>query len=235
MMSPTKVIIVDDEPLVRERIISLLETRDHYLVLKECSNSKDAIEAITNLKPNVVFLDIQMPGGSGFKVLDELDFKPVIIFITAFEKYAIKAFEYAAFDYVVKPISADRFFKTLNRLEESLNSLPRSTPPQMTLQKEGVYFKINVSEISHIEASDNYVRIYSGSDIYRKRSTLRAISDQLQSAGFIQVHRSFIVNERHIREVAKFKQGDFLVRLSNGRIIPTSKSYRDTIRKWHRS
>jgi two-component system LytT family response regulator len=227
-----KVIIADDESLVRERISKLIENHWAFELCAECADGAATIDAVKVHQPHLLFLDIQMPKASGFDVLEKIISDGIlIVFITAHEEYAIKAFEYAAFDYLLKPITEARFQKTIKRLITVLENRRTDAPQSIKLRIKGVIQHIQINDITHLEASDNHVFIHQQKKAHKKRITLRRLIDELSKHGFVQVHRSFAIHPQHIQEMVRIYQGDYLIRLTSGKVIPTSKSYRENVKR----
>lgn len=225
-----KAIIADDEPLVRERIYQLLQPIRDFEVVATCSDGRAAIAEIEKLKPHVLFLDIRMPQLDGFEVLEHIKKENLlVIFITAHADYAVKAFEYEAFDYLLKPISKERFSKAISRTLKFLKTDEKKDDLYMSLKDNGTVYNIAIRDITHIEADDNYVKIYHKEKTYRKRSTLSTFLDSLGNSDFLRIHRSYVVNRQHIVSMVRVYKGDYLIRLNNGKVIPTSQSYRKNV------
>ncbi len=230
-MKHYKVIIADDEPLVRERIVHLINSFERFDVIKECSDGLQTIQAVEEQSPHVLFLDIKMPMASGFDILDRIKRKDMlIIFITAYDQFAVKAFEYAAFDYLLKPIAKERFNRSMKRAISTLTNYKDSGPVFIMIHSKGIRSKIEVNDITHIEADDNYVKIHTTTDILRKRSTMKKLMQELEEFGLVRVHRSFSINKRHIRDMVRIYQGDYLIRMIGGRVIPSSRLYREQVK-----
>lgn len=227
-----KVIIADDEHLVRERISKLMENHPSFEISAECADGSTTIDAVKAHQPHLLFLDIQMPKASGFDVLESIISDEIlIVFITAHEEYAIKAFEYAAFDYLLKPITEKRFQKTIQRVLTALGNRKDHLPQSIKLRIKGVVQHIRIRDITHLEASDNHVIIHQQKMNLKKRTTMRKIVQDLSKHGFVQVHRSYAIHPQHIQEMVRIYQGDYLIRLTSGKVIPTSKSYRGNVKK----
>lgn len=233
-MNRLKVIIADDEELVRERLKSLVSSFSKFELVALCTNAGETIRTIESLQPDVLFLDIKMPGGDGFHVLDRTEHKNLlVIFVTAYDQFALRAFEYAAFDYLLKPITRTRFEKTVKRIFAHFDQHHSSNSEIINVIEKGVSHNINIAEITHLEAADNYVKIHIGKGFLKQRITLSKLLLKLEKRGIRRVHRSYAVNERQIREMARLPDGDFLIRLSNGRVVPTSRSYRSMAKRLH--
>lgn len=226
-------IIIDDEPLVRERLSSLISEHNEFNIIRECNNGASAINAINETKPQVIFLDIKMPKGGGFDVLKTINKKDVdlIIFVTAYNDQAIKAFEFEAFDYLLKPLTKKRFNKTIARIIDYYKEDDKSRSEHLFIKKGGSLYRIKFDDIYYIKADDNAVQIYTQTSIFRKRISMNNLMLKIQQYGFLRVHRSYIINPSHIKELMRVYQGDYMITLTNEKLIPTSKSYRDNVEK----
>lgn len=244
-----RTIIVDDEPLGRERVRTLLARDDEIEVVGECGDGKKAVAAIEKLKPDLVFLDVQMPEVDGFGVLEAISGAPIpaIVFVTAFDKYAVKAFEVHALDYLLKSFDRERFEATLKRaklairrsrdgaLNERLTGLiedleaRRERPTRLVLRTAGRITFLRVDEIDWIEAADNYVRVHVGKEAHLMRETLQSLEKRLDPGKFLRVHRSHLVNLERIRELRPIFHGDYLVKLVNGTELTLSRNYREKL------
>ena len=255
-MPTIRTLIVDDEPEARLGLLSLLESDGDITVIGECSGGNEALEAIRLYKPDLVLLDIQMPDMNGFEVIRsiEADVLPLVIFVTAYDQYSLKAFEVHAVDYVLKPFTNRRFYeaiaqakqkirsqKDLSKLTERMNALlakfdehspliPKVAPAylQRIAVKEGdrITF-LNVEHIDWIEAADNYICIHTGRKKYLLRSKLRDIEKQLDPNHFLRIHRSRIVRIDGIREMVPMGSGDCILILKDGTELTSSRTYRE--------
>jgi two-component system LytT family response regulator len=236
-MTPIRTLIVDDEPLARERLRALLEDRPTIEVVGECENGKDALDAIRRRRPELVFLDVQMPELDGFDVLDALplDRWPAVIFVTAYDQYALRAFDVHALDYLLKPFDRARFDRALRRAERMLREpgpphvvderlvalleglrKERHRPPRIIVRSGGRIFFITVPEIDWIEAAGNYVKLHVGAATHLLRETMKSLEQQLDTARFVRVHRSTLVNLDRIKELQQAADGDWEVVLRDG-------------------
>src|SRR5882672_4261977 len=231
-----RAIIADDEPLARERVCSLLAGESDVEIVAECSNGAQTVKAAEEHRPDLLFLDVQMPRLNGFEVLEALETNqiPVVIFTTAHDDHAIRAFEVNALDYLLKPFTVERFKKALQRardqLEKGLGRLPH---PQLAgllnhlhaaspcggrilvRSPERIVF-IKPEEIDHVEAAGNYVVLHAGKERHILRETTAAMEARLTPAGFMRISRSIIVNLRRIREVQPLGPGQYSLLLKNG-------------------
>ena len=224
-----RVIIADDEPLARERVCSLLVDEPDLEIVAECSNGAQTLKSIQDLKPDLVFLDVQMPRLNGFEVLEALEPNqiPVVIFTTAHDEHALRAFEVNALDYLLKPFKPERFKKALHRAREQLEKGPGRMPESqftgllrhvhaaapgggriLVRSPERIVF-IKPEEIDHIEAAGNYVVLHAGKERHILRETTAAMEARLTSAGFMRISRSAIVNLARVREVQPLGPGQY--------------------------
>ena len=241
-----RVLIVDDEPLACERIRTLLAAEPDVEIAAECRNGAEALRAIGKLTPDLVFLDIQMPELTGFEVLDRMNpaHVPVIIFVTAYDQYALKAFEVCALDYLLKPFDRDRFTRALTRARAELDRRKAGQVNEQVLkliselQKSKTYveklivraggrvFFLRIDEIDWIEAAGNYVRLHAGKEEHLYRETMTNLESQLNPERFARIHRSTIVNVERIKELQPWFRGDYQIVLRDNRKLVLSRSYR---------
>jgi len=244
-----RTLIVDDESLARERIRNMLASDPQIEIISECGNGQDAIEAIQLHSPDLVFLDVEMPGIDGFSVLDALPREriPTIVFVTAYDQYAVRAFEVYALDYLLKPFDQERFDKALDRAkaqlfsqrsdelsERILSALEEiKTRPvhleRLVIKMNGHVFFIKADEIDWLEAEGNYVRLHAGKESYLLRDTISALESQLDPKKFIRVHRSAIVNIDRITELQPWFHGEYRIILSEGVQLTLSRTYREKL------
>lgn len=249
MADPLRVLIIDDEPLGRARIRDLLREYDDVEVLGECTNGRDALTAIRNVRPDLIFLDVQMPEMDGLEVLKSLEPSeiPATVFVTAYDEYAIQAFEFHALDYLLKSFDRERFADTLSRartqiqskqarevdsrlrgLLEDLNSRSKH-PDRLLLKASGRIFFLRTAEIDWIEAADNYVQIHAGRQEHLVRETLQSIESKLDPGQFVRIHRSTIVNLDRVKELMPLFHGDYCVRLIDGTELTMSRYFRQRL------
>lgn len=249
-----RALIVDDEPLAREWVRSAVAEDPELEVLGECGDGFEAAEAIRRLKPDLVFLDVQMPGLDGFGVLEALSPEeiPAVVFVTAFDQYAVRAFEAQAVDYLMKPFSKDRVEEAVRRVRELVKGRSledfresvakivekirrdRSFPEWVLLKAEGKNVFVKVKDIDWIESSRNNVRIHVGATIYLLHETTSAIASRLDPKKFLRIHRSAIVNIERIKELHPWFNGDYAVVLRDGTQLTLSSSYRDRLKEFRR-
>lgn len=244
-----RTLIVDDESLARERIRDMLACDPSIEIVAECANGEEAIESIQQYSPDLVFLDVEMPGIDGFAVLEVLpaDQMPAVIFVTAYDQYAVRAFEVYALDYLLKPFDQERFDKALNRAKTQITS-ERSdamserilraiedikTKPvhleRLVIKMNGHVFFMKAEEIDWLEAEGNYVRLHSGKESYLLRDTISALESQLDPKKFIRVHRSAIVNVDRIAELQPWFHGEYRIVLREGVQLTLSRTYREKL------
>jgi two-component system LytT family response regulator len=240
-----RVVIVDDEPLARDRIRELLKSHHDVEIVSEARNGHEAVEIITQHRPDIVFLDVQMPDINGFEVLKSLDSNtiPLIIFVTAFDQHALRAFEFHAVDYLTKPFDRERFGKALNHakaqlavknrdatylvnLLEDLSSRKRFLERFAIKNGETIQY-IRASDVDSIEAEGNYVRLNVASSSYLIRGTLSNLESQIDPTLFVRVHRSTIVNMNRVRELQTWAPGEYRVVLQGGACHILSRSHRE--------
>lgn len=251
MSTKLKTIIVDDEPLACDRLEGLLKHEKEIEIVAICENGEEAIKEINNQTPDLVFLDIQMPEIDGFEVLKNINQKqiPAIIFATAYDEYALKAFDVHALDYLLKPFKKERFNDALNRarnvikyekstlfnkkIENLLESLNTRAPlTRIKVKSSERYFFLNVDEIDWIEAEGNYVHIYSGDKNYMIRDTMKKMVDKLDSNTFFRIHRSTIVNVDKINGLEQWFHGDYKVTLKSGKQLTLSRNYKELLKRF---
>lgn len=229
-----KVVIIEDEPLAVSVIERYLSAHPDYEVIAVCPNGLEGLKAIRELKPDLIFLDVQMPKISGFEMLELLENPPFVIFTTAFDEYAFKAFEANALDYLLKPFDEERFARALKKYEEmsgSGNHLNFEELPAREEDKGRVVVKkgndiiiLPIGEIMYFEAYDNYVKIHTSEFRYLKKKTLNFFEQNLAEKGFIRVHRSYLINSNMITRLEAASKDQYLVILKNGEKIPASRN-----------
>jgi two-component system, LytTR family, response regulator len=243
----TTCLIIDDEKLARELLTEFLESFPQIEVIGECSKGTEAVEQINKLKPDLIFLDVQMPGMNGFDVLDEIEHEPYVIFTTAYDQYAIKAFERNAVDYVLKPLDQERFKLAVDRalkqkkmeegnIEGLLDSLrtvnPRTTyDSHVFVQKSEKLFNLPVEDIIYLEASGDYTVISTKNDQFVSSSGIGKLEELMNPDIFIRVHRSTIINVNSLKEIERHFNGGMVVKMQNGKSFPVSRTYAKLIRK----
>jgi two-component system, LytTR family, response regulator len=221
-----KVLIADDEPAARRGVRQLLAAFPEFVVAGECRNGAEVLRSLDMSRPDVVFLDIQMPGVDGFEVIRRRtpEHMPVVVFLTAFDQFAIRAFEAEAFDYLVKPVTEVRFAATIKRLKKRLSSPVASQPDErIVVPTSRGATVIHASEIDWIEAAGNYVQVWIGKRNYFHRESLQTLEERVGKNGFIRAHRRALVRLDGIRELRRTQAGALVAVLSCGAKIPISR------------
>jgi len=248
-MNTIKALIVDDEPLARERIKRFLTDERDIELVGECADGHEAVSAIQTLAPDLVFLDIQIPELDGFGVLEAVGVErmPAVIFVTAYDRYALQAFDVNALDYLLKPYNRERFHKAVERaraqlsngakgeLSERLLSLLENLQPEqrhlerLMIKSSGRVFFLRTTEIDWIEAEGNYLRLHVGKESHLLRETMNRLAAKLDQDKFLRIHRSTLVNIERIKELQPLFSGDYVVILRDGKQLTLSRSYRDKL------
>jgi len=241
-----RAVIVDDEELARDTIAILLEDVDDIEVVGQCKDGLEALSTIDKTNPDLVFLDVQMPGLTGLEVVEHIGAHrmPAVVFVTAYDEYAVKAFEKSALDYLVKPFSDDRFVQTLDRVRSRLSQEKRA---DLTSRLEG-FLKVtamdsgsrerrflvrdrnsirfvSASDIRWIEAAGDYVILHTDSEQHMIRETMAAMEENLAENGFLRIHRSTIVDIGFVRELKPYFHGDYMLYLKDGTELKLSRRY----------
>lgn len=240
-------IIIDDEKLARDLLLEFLEPFTEIEVVAQCAKGKDAVAKIDELEPKLIFLDVQMPGMDGFDVLEAIEHKPYVIFTTAYDQYAIQAFDKNAIDYLLKPLDEDRFKLAIkratqriradkNNVEELIMSIKSSDDDakfssHLFVQKSEKLFNLEVKQIIHLEASGDYTVLTSNDDQYLSSSGIGKLEEKLNPDQFIRIHRSTIINLNYLKEIEKHFNGGLIVKMQNGKSFPVSRTYAKQIRK----
>jgi two-component system, LytTR family, response regulator len=233
-----KVIIIDDEPLARSIVLAYCKGNPTLEVVQECGDGFEGLKAIQTHQPDVIFLDVQMPKINGFEMLELIEHPPHVIFTTAFEEYAIKAFEAHAVDYLLKPFSKDRFDKAIQKIQQKELSVAQKTTEKIIdeaaknpiqqnriVVKDGGKIKIiPVNQILYLEAADDYVKIVTAEGNFLKKKTMGYFEDSLLQYNFIRTHRSYIINTQLITRIDAHEKDSHLVLLNTGERLPVSKA-----------
>jgi len=249
---PIRTLICDDEPLARERVRSLLADQPGLEVVGEASDGDQAVAAILGQEPDLVFLDVQMPKRTGFDVIQAVgaDRMPAVVFVTAYDQYALKAFDVHAVDYLLKPFDRERFEGAVDRARRKLDAdeggalktqlmqlvremQPAAAPRQdrIVVKSGGRLFFLRTDEIDWIEAAGNYVRVHVGKEAHLLRETMNAIETRLDQKMFLRIHRSRIVNMERVKELHPWFNGDYAGILGDGTKLMLSRGYRDKLQE----
>ena len=231
------IIIIDDEPLARSIVKEYLQSYDEIKIVAECNDGFEGLKSIQQHEPDLIFLDIQMPKINGFEMLELIENPPSVIFTTAFDEYAIKAFESNAVDYLLKPFSKDRFDKAVQKYLQQKKVSPQKTEAvlesaaQSPVQQNRVVVKdgskikiIPVNQIQYLEAADDYVKIFTAEGSFLKKKTMSYFEQSLQSFQFARIHRSYIVNTQLITRIDAYEKDSHILLLSTGAKLPVSKA-----------
>jgi len=249
-----RTLIVDDEPLAREWVRNGLQNEPDLEIIGECGDGFDAVKMIAAEKPDLVLLDVQMPGLDGFGVLASVDAEnlPAVVFVTAFDRYALKAFEAHAVDYLMKPFSSERLHEAVERVRAALDrsssknlgaalhallqdiQRERAYPEWLLIKKDDRSVFLRVADIDWIESARNNVRLHVGKEIFVYHETTNGIEARLDPRGFFRIHRSTIVNIERIREMHPWFNGDYAVTLKDGTRLTLSSTYRERLKDFRR-
>ncbi|MEM1322075.1 MAG: LytTR family transcriptional regulator DNA-binding domain-containing protein [Bacteroidota bacterium] len=252
-----RTLIIDDESPARQRIRDLLARQSDIELIGECKSGQEAIDSILNSKPDLIFLDIQMKDMNGFEVLESLlpEDRPITIFVTAYDQYAIQAFEYFAFDYLLKPFKDQRFMQSLQQArrllaqqqpaayDQQLQSLlrllrsepgqiekaPKGNPQLMPIKLAGKIYFIPIEDIRYIEASGYYIEIHTSEKKHLLRESLSRILDRLPAEQFMRIHRSAIIRLSFLAEINSLGMGDVEVVMKDGKVLRVSKTYKEEL------
>ena len=246
-MAEIRALIVDDEALARERVRTLLSASPGVTVVGECTGGREAVEAIVDQAPNLVFLDVQMPDLDGFQVLEAVsdEHLPAVVFVTAYDEYALRAFDVHAVDYLLKPIEPERFAKTLarvrdtlgdksdGRLEALLDALATRDLPldRLVIRTRGKVSFLKPSEIDWVEADGKHVKLHTGRETHVVRQQLQRLEPRLAAHGFVRVHRSAIVNVDRIKELEPWFHGEYVVHLKDGTKLTSSAAHSEALHR----
>jgi two-component system LytT family response regulator len=228
-----RALIVDDEPLARSNLRALLKRNPDVEIVSECGSGLEALAEIRKKKPDLVFLDVQMPECDGFDVLEQLGsaMPPALVFVTAYDQYALRAFESGALDYLLKPFNNARFERTLERAKERITSGKKSPQKieRLAIKNGGQILFLRISEIDWIEAADYYVCLHAGARTHLLRRSMAEVTEELQDAAFCRVHRSAIVNLERVKQLEINKDGGTDVVLQGGTRLRLSRRYRKDV------
>jgi two-component system, LytTR family, response regulator len=244
-----RTIIAEDEPLAQERLLAWLRQEPGLEVVGQPANGREAVEMVKREKPDLLFLDVQMPELDGFGVLAALgeEVKPVVVFVTAYDQFAVQAFTVHAVDYLLKPFDHERFRTALRRAlariqqqedgtwRQQLSALlaelrpEEKRPDRLAIKAEGRVIFLKTADIDWIEAADNYVKIHSGAEAHLLRETMGSLEERLASPQFLRISRSAIVNVDRIKELQPLFHGEYVLLLRNGTRLTLSRNYRDRL------
>jgi two-component system LytT family response regulator len=242
-----RTVIVDDEELARERLRSLLTRQPEIEIVGEAADGRSAVDLIDRLKPDLLFLDVQMPELNGFEVLSAVDDPPNVVFVTAHDKFALKAFDVHAVDYLLKPFDRERFLTALERAVAKVREqkpgaaraqaaavLEEVKPAakgveRLLVKSQGKVLLVKTADIDWVEAADNYVSLHLGREIHMMRETMNSLEGRLPAEKFMRISRSTIVNVDRIQELEPMFHGEYIVVLKSGTKLTLSRTYRDKL------
>jgi two-component system LytT family response regulator len=244
-------LIIDDEPLARALLADMLDDHDDIEIVGECESGRAALDHIRADPPDLIFLDVQMPGLDGFELLRALRGGPIpeVIFVTAFDQYALKAFEVHALDYLLKPFDEDRLAAALDRARQHLRRPDRALDAErivalieqlrtqdrhisrLVIREGERSFLQNVDEIDWLEADGKFVKVHVGDRYYTIRESLKRLQGLLDPERFLRISRSAIINLDRVRDITPWFHGDVMVRMRSGAEVPTTRSYRDQLKR----
>lgn len=250
-MSKIKTLIVDDEVLARDKLVIFLQEEEDFEIVGQCSNGIEALEHLDKSYPDLLFLDIQMPEMDGMELLRNIEVQkiPCIILVTAYDDYAIKAFEYHALDYLLKPFDRERFLMTLKRVKEQMllysqgnhhtqlltyikESLPNTQYLEKVVVKDaGKIFFVKTKDVEWVESAGNYLKLHVGKTVHMIRETMNSFEQKLNPQEFIRVHRSALVNIEAINNLESWGNTEFVITLNSGHKIQSGRSYHASIRQ----
>jgi two-component system LytT family response regulator len=245
-MERAKVLIVEDERLAADAVQRLLARDSEVELAGTARDGATAVSLIRRLKPDIVFLDIQVPELDGFGVINEIGLEnmPIVVFVTAYDRYTLQAFEVHAVDYLLKPFEEDRFFAALRwakrelrlferpqslRLTHLVDAVAKQAKRRLPIKSSGRIIFVDVESIDYLEAAGNYVLLHVGDQEYRTRETMNALEERLSKAEFVRIHRSAIVNRKRIKELRPWFTGEYAVIMATGKELTLTRSYRDRL------
>lgn len=251
-MSKIRTVIVDDEPLARERLRKLISNEEDLELIEMCENGQEAIDYLSEDLPHLLFLDIQMPEIDGFQVLKKINYEdiPCIVFVTAYDEYALRAFEVNALDYLLKPFDQQRFKKAVARVRNQLqnqtqnqldsrltrlvDSLDKSSSylERIMIKANGRVYFVKTDEVDWIEAAGNYLKLHCGKKNHMIRETMSNMEEKLDPDQFFRIHRSVIVNIEKIKELQPWFHGDYMITLLDGQKLTMSRNYKELLQRF---
>jgi two-component system LytT family response regulator len=251
MTTIIRVLIVDDEPLARGVLREMLQSDPEVAIVGECANGKEAVQALQESAPDLLFLDIQMPEMGGFEVLDALQGRPIphLVFVTAYDQYAVRAFEVHALDYILKPFDRERFEASWQRakaqvlrernggVEQRILSLLEDLKAgtkyleRLVIKSSGRIYFLETNDIDWIQAEGNYVSVHAGKKAHLLRETISSLESQLDPKKFLRIHRSAIVRIDRIKELQPWFHGEYHIVLQDGTELTLSRNYRDRLQE----
>lgn len=249
---PIRVLVVDDEPLARQRVRTMLQAEPRAVIAGECGSGAEAVGMIVDLGPDLVFLDVQMPAGNGFDVIEAVgpEQMPLVIFVTAYDQHAVEAFEVHALDYLLKPFDPERFRKAWQRAVSELDrrklgvvsgqlqrllataSIRDAASQRLLIRGAGSVVILPTSQVDWIESAGNYVKVHAGKENHLMRETMSNLESRLAGEGFVRIHRTVLVRAERIKVIRPEADGDFIVVLQDGTKLSMSRRYRAGLADW---
>lgn len=244
-----RAVIAEDEPLAQERLANMLGENKDVAVVARCNNGPETVQAVFNLKPDVLFLDVEMPGANGFEVLEAVgeDASPIVIFTTAYGHHAVKAFEAHATDYLLKPFDEERLQRALVRARSALGReqgvshvrdlladerVRALGGDRIIIKSEGRVIFLEQADVDWVEAAANYVKVHCGAQEHTVRETMASMEKRLDPTRFIRIHRSVIVNLQRISQLKPLNSGEFILVLKDGTELNGSRNYRSAVQQF---
>jgi two-component system LytT family response regulator len=230
-----KTVIIDDEPLAASIVQEYLSEFPQFEIVKVCQDGFEGLKAVQQFQPDLIFLDVQMPKITGFEMLELVENPPAVIFTTAFDEYAVKAFDAMAIDYLLKPFSMRRFTQAIDKFLQQF-SAQENTPKseeysglaekrdRLVVRVKNEIKIIPTDQVVYFEAEDDYIAIHTAAGKYLKKMTMKALEEAMDSTRFVRVHRSFILNVNQIAKIEPYERENYLVKLLSGGQVPVSKS-----------
>jgi two-component system LytT family response regulator len=239
--APFRVLIVDDEPLARQRLRSHLDAHTDFEVVAESGSGAEAVDLIRNLRPDLVFLDVEMPDRTGPEVWRDLQISPApaLVFVTAHANFAVQGFDLQATDYLLKPYNRDRFAAALARARNQLRAgreaaapaAATAAAPRLVLKRDGEFHFIPPNEIVRVEAQGDFVKVHTLGGVHLVRQTLTRLQGQLTAPSFLRIHRSHLINRAHLTKVSVCADGDYSATVTGGAVVPVARAQTDVVRQ----
>lgn len=235
--APFRVLVVDDEPLARHRLRAHLAEHTDFEIIGECGDGAEAAALIRTLRPEVVFMDVEMPGRTGLEVWGDLQITPLpaLVFVTAHGSFAVQGFELQATDYLLKPFNRERFSAALARVRSQLrparDGAAANPAGRLVLKRDGEYHFIDPADVVRVEAQGDFVKVHALGGVHLVRQTLARLQEQLPAPQFLRIHRSHLINRAHLAKVSICADGDYSVTVTGGATVPVARAQTDVVRQ----
>ncbi len=229
-----RAVLVDDEPLSRQALRQALARHGDVLILGECRDGDEALARLSQWKPDLLFLDVHMPGLDGFQLLEALADPPLVVFTTAYDQHALRAFEAQALDYLLKPLDQDRVDQALAKVRIHLRGrreAPEAGLRRLVVRRGDKLIPLRLDEVAWIGAEGNYVALHVGEATYLHRESLGRLETRLEPGAFLRIHRGLLVNREQVREMLPGVHGDARIRLASGEVLPLSRRFKAGVRR----